>query len=147
MATSPVVAGVAGVLLRRDLPGRERAVAARLHAVRRLHGAVASASSRHRRETIVRSDLNAWGRVLHVARLGPDWPEALRGEVYRYDLVQAWAYQSPGWGWEAPAATVPTVFHPVEARGNTLLVAGLPAAPRAIHGSDGGQDRPACVAA
>ena len=100
-----------------------------------------------RGETIVRSDLNAWGRVLHVARLGPDWPEALRGEVYRYDLVQAWAYQSPGWGWEVPPTTVPTVFHPVEARGNTLLVAGLPAAPRAIHGSDGGQDRPACVAA
>lgn len=96
-----------------------------------------------RGDTIVRADYNDWGRVLHVARLGRDWPEALSGDVYRYNLVQCWAYDSPGVGWTMPPAHVPTVFQPPTARGNTLWVAGLPSLPSEIHGSDGGQDRPA----
>lgn len=97
-----------------------------------------------RGDTIVRSDSSKWGRVLHVARLGCDWPDALHG-VRGHRLIQAWSYYSPGEGWVVPSAALPTVFHPVQARGNTLLVAGSPALPAEIHGSDGGQDRPPCV--
>ncbi len=96
-----------------------------------------------RGETIVREDVNDFGSVLHAAHLGANWPEALAGAEKRYDLVQAWAYGAPGYGWEVPPATIPSVFHPPEARGNTLLVAGTPHRPPEIHGSDGGQDRPA----
>ena len=98
-----------------------------------------------RGDTIVRSDANKWGHVLHVARLGVNWPEALSGEERFHDLVQAWSFDHPGPGWFIPSERLPTVFHPVQARGNTLLVAGSPALPAEIHGSDGGQDRPPCA--
>ncbi len=98
-----------------------------------------------RGETIVREDHNAWGSVLHVARLGQDWPEALAGCAEQYDLVQAWAYDTPGIGWTTPAEDVPSVFHPPACRGNALDVVGYPSVPVTIHGSDGGQDRPPCA--
>lgn len=95
-----------------------------------------------RGETILRHDHNAWGHVVHVARIGADWPIALHPLRSSASLIQAWALTSPGMGWEVPPAWLPSVFHPIEARGNTLGVAGWPALPAEIHGADGMQDRP-----
>jgi len=94
-----------------------------------------------RGDTIVREDVGDDWNVLHVARIGADWPEALHSTPDEYDLVQTWAYKNPGLSWIVPPATMPTVFHPPQARGNTLGVAGWPALPPEIHGEDGLQGR------
>ena len=99
-------------------------------------------------ETMIREDLLTessfhlpTASVLHVAHLGADWPMALGGAAETYDLVQTWAYKNPGYSWIVPPATMPTVFHPPDARGNTLGVAGWPMLPPEIHAEDGMQGR------
>src|SRR3990167_4232036 len=110
MAASPVVAGVAGVLLRRDLPGRERAVAARLHAVRRLHGAVAPASSRHRRETILDGDAHA---ATHAGRsCPPSEPWIARGAAGRPATSSVFPRASTGWNMLCTVAGGTSQPHP-----------------------------------
>lgn len=102
--------------------------------------------------TVFRTESNSWGRVTHVVRLGTDWFGAVEG-VYEAQLRQAesngepyildaWEREHPGGNWSMADQNLPSVFHPPEARGNTLYAAGFPYCPSVLDKGDSDQDRP-----
>jgi GNAT superfamily N-acetyltransferase len=101
---------------------------------------------------VFRTEDNAWGRVTHVCWLAEDahadvaavYAEeagraARAGQSY---LMDAWAFDAPGAGWTFAPADLPSVFHPVEARGNVTYHTGRPFLVTRIHKGDCDQDRP-----
>ena len=104
---------------------------------------------------VFRSEDNEWGRVTHACWLAND-AEADVAEVYRAEstraacegrryTLDAWAFDRPGGGWVLAPDDLPSVFHPVEARGNVTYAVGRPFLPTRIHKGDCDQDRPNAV--
>ena len=99
-----------------------------------------------------RTEVNDWGRVTHAVRVAGDWREHVHAVYEREKLLadiaslpyimDAWAFDCPGPGWELAPNDLPSVFHPPEARGNVTNAVGLPFIPSAIHKGDCDQDRP-----
>lgn len=56
--------------------------------------------------------------------------------------VDCWSATEPGNGWVLCDPSVPSVFHPPEARGNTTIAVGKPYVPLWIMKGDCDQDRP-----
>ena len=101
---------------------------------------------------ILRTEENAWGRVTHVCRVEPTgagkvattFAEESRraaGNRQRY-LMDAWSFDCPGTGWTLAPEELPSLFHPVEARGNLIYAVGRPFLMSTIHKGDCDQDRP-----
>lgn len=103
---------------------------------------------------VFRTEVNAWGRVTHVCWLteGPaavhDVVEVFtresalaadRGQPY---LMDAWGFDCPGAGWTLAPEDLPSVFHPVAARGNVTYAVGRPFLVSRVHKGDCDQDRP-----
>lgn len=102
--------------------------------------------------TVLRCESNTWGRVSHVLRLGPDWPDVV-AEVHRREkahpdavagnhLLDAWSIQPPGGRFLAAPEPIPSVFHPPEARGSVQYAFGHPFGPSVVEKGDGDLDRP-----
>ena len=87
-----------------------------------------------------------------LCRLGSDWWNAVRTVYERERVVaeragqryvmDAWSFDRPGNGWTLASNDLPSVFHPVQARGNITYAVGLPFVPTRIHKGDCDQDRP-----
>lgn len=108
--------------------------------------------------SVFRTEENAWGVVTHCARLdaagGTDdvvdvyrRESARAGRLGRPYLMDAWSFDPPtgtaeGSGWSLAPDDLPSVFHPPEARGNTIYAVGRPFIPAMIHKGDCDQDRP-----
>ncbi len=101
---------------------------------------------------VFRSESNDWGRVTHVAWLRPSDDDVVR-PVYERErqtaeragipyLCDAWGFTPPGPLWRLAPSELPSVFHPVEARGNTIFAVGLPDLLAQVHKGDCDQDRP-----
>jgi hypothetical protein len=101
---------------------------------------------------IFRTELNAWGLVTHVCRLGEHWAGDVR-ETYSEGsslakrdghrfLMDCWSFDCPGPGWSLAADDVPSVFHPPENRGNVIYCSGRPFLPTLVQKGDCDQDRP-----
>lgn len=101
---------------------------------------------------IFRTENNAWGRVTHACWLAADARTEVQavyaGEAARAAaagqkyLLDAWAFDRPGPGWTLAPDDLPSVFHPVEARGNVTYAVGRPFIVTRIHKGDCDQDRP-----
>lgn len=111
---------------------------------------------------IYRTEENAWGVVTHCCRLGtvPDVRELSElhaagsrraAQLGKPFLMDAWSFDAPGassdgsaagTGWTLASDDLPSVFHPPEARGNTIYAVGRPCIPNMIHKGDCDQDRP-----
>jgi Acetyltransferase (GNAT) family len=101
---------------------------------------------------IMRTENNAWGRVTHVCRLEAAGAEhvaaTFAGEARRAAadgqryLMDAWSFDCPGAGWTLASEDLPSLFHPVEARGNLIYAVGRPFPMSSIHKGDCDQDRP-----
>lgn len=101
---------------------------------------------------VFRTEENPWGRVTHVCRAEPGAAPhigatfaaqsrlaAAAGQQY---MMDAWSFDCPGSGWTLAAEDLPSVFHPVEARGNVIYAVGRPFIMTTIHKGDCDQDRP-----
>lgn len=101
---------------------------------------------------VFRTEDNAWGRVTHACWLAPEAQTetqavyetesahaAQSGQKY---LMDAWAFDRPGPHWNLAPEDVPSLFHPVEARGNVTYAVGRPFIVTCIHKGDCDQDRP-----
>lgn len=104
---------------------------------------------------VFRTETNAWGRVTHACWLGTAWQRDVQ-RVYERErsiaqsngqnyLFDAWSFTCPGNGWTLASKELPSLFHPVDARGNTTYAVGLPFIPSTIHKGDCDQDRPNLV--
>lgn len=101
--------------------------------------------------TYTRTESNEWGVVTHVCRFGERWRaeierahrkgRALAGRTGQY-LMDCWSFDCPGAGWSLAPQDSPSVFHPVQARGNITYAVGLPFIPSMIGKGDCDQDRP-----
>lgn len=101
---------------------------------------------------VFRTEQNEWGRVTHAVWLSSD-AEGDTQEVFiaesawaarnqqRY-MLDAWSFDAPGPGWKLAPEDLPSVFHPVQARGNITYAVGRPFLPTRIHKGDCDQDRP-----
>jgi hypothetical protein len=109
-----------------------------------------------RPRAIFRTEDNAWGRVTHTCWLAFEARIEVES-VYRTEsaraaqsgrpyLLDAWAFDRPGPGWTLAADDLPSVFHPVEARGNVICAVGRPFVVTRVHKGDCDQDRPNVVA-
>lgn len=104
---------------------------------------------------IYRTEENAWGVVTHVCHF-PEGADRAIARIHHADsttangrryLMDAWAFDNPGTGWTAAPDDLPSVFHPPEARGNTIYAVGRPFLMSRIHKGDCDQDRPNGVVA
>ncbi len=105
-----------------------------------------------RAQGVFRTEQNGWGRVTHACWLS----RSSQGDVHAvYDresttacrersryILDAWAFECPGPGWTLAPQDLPSLFHPVEARGNVCYAIGKPFLPSQIHKGDADQDRP-----
>jgi GNAT superfamily N-acetyltransferase len=109
-----------------------------------------------RPRAIFRTEDNAWGRVTHACWLAVE-ARTEAESVYRAEsaratqsgrryLMDAWAFDRPGPGWLPAPADLPSVFHPVEARGNVIYAVGRPFVVTRVHKGDCDQDRPNAAA-
>ncbi|MCA9278776.1 MAG: hypothetical protein H6815_11350 [Phycisphaeraceae bacterium] len=104
---------------------------------------------------VFRTETNSWGRVTHACWLGANWESDVK-RVYEREsaiaqtngqsyLLDAWSFTCPGRGWSLAPKELPSLFHPVDARGNTTYAVGFPFIPSTIHKGDCDQDRPNLV--
>ncbi len=105
-----------------------------------------------RPRAVFRTEENPWGRVTHACWMSTD-PHLEVESVYRAEstraaqsgrpyMLDAWAFDRPGSGWTLAPDDLPSVFHPVEARGNVTYAVGRPFIVTRIHKGDCDQDRP-----
>lgn len=104
------------------------------------------------RHGIFRTEENAWGRVTHVCRQDADAHDEVAAVYHeesaraaqggRRYLMDAWSFDRPGAGWALASEDLPSVFHPVEARGNVIYASGRPFLVTRVHKGDCDQDRP-----
>lgn len=101
---------------------------------------------------VFRTEDNDWGRVTHACWLAAHARTDVES-VYRIEstraaehgqryLMDAWAFDAPSPGWTLAPQELPSVFHPVEARGNLIYAVGRPFIVSRIHKGDCDQDRP-----
>jgi hypothetical protein len=109
-----------------------------------------------RPRAIFRTEDNEWGRVTHACWLAHEARNEVQA-VYETEstratragrpyLLDAWAFDTPGAGWTLASPDLPSLFHPVEARGNVINAVGRPFVVTRIHKGDCDQDRPNRVA-
>ncbi len=101
---------------------------------------------------VFRTETNTWGVVTHCCRLTPNWanhvPEVADRTIRHAQslgfesIIDAWSFDCPGEGWTLAPDDLPSVFHPPEARGNTIYAVGRPFVPTTVHKGDCDQDRP-----
>ncbi|MEM7623366.1 MAG: hypothetical protein AAF235_09200, partial [Planctomycetota bacterium] len=103
-------------------------------------------------KNVFRTETNAWGRVTHAVRLSEASLEDTSAVFSRESseanaigaayLMDAWGFECPGPGWTLAPDSVPSVFHPPEARGSVTYAVGYPFVPSRVHKGDCDQDRP-----
>lgn len=101
---------------------------------------------------VFRTEENEWGRVTHAVWLG-NGAERLVASVCAREsatakldgrdyVLDAWSFEPPGPEWRVAPREMPSVFHPPEARGNTIFAVGFPFLPGRVQKGDCDQDRP-----
>lgn len=88
-------------------------------------------------DSIMRYESNEFGEIAHAITGYND-----RWNNFGFSLVDCWSPHQPSGRWRLAPQDMPSVFHPPEARGNTIYAVGKPTMPVHIGKGDCDQDRP-----